>query len=53
MKPTSAFRVWIYNIWMDNREERLTFNETPATITQYWNTYKWWLKREYRHQPKQ
>jgi hypothetical protein len=52
MKPTSAFRVWIYNIWMDNREERLTFNETPVTIKEYWNNYKWWIKREYRHQSK-
>lgn len=44
------FRNWVRELWMDNCEEKLIFNETPATMKQYWNTYKWWLRREYRHQ---
>ena len=45
-----TFRNWVREIWMENCEERLTFHQSPATIKEYWNTYKWWLKREYRHQ---
>jgi hypothetical protein len=35
---------------MENREEHLTFNETPFTIKQYWNQHKYWLKRKYQQQ---
>jgi hypothetical protein len=53
IKPTTAFRLWVQRIWMDNCDERLTVGEDPVTIIQYWNTYKYWLKREYRHQQRQ
>jgi hypothetical protein len=53
MKPTTAFRLWVQRIWMDNCDERLTVGEDPVTINQYWNTYKYWLKREYQHQKAQ
>lgn len=46
---TSRFRLWVQQIWMANCEERLTVGQDPATIKQYWDNYKWWLKREYRH----
>jgi hypothetical protein len=50
IRDPSAFRLWIQRIWMENREERLTVGEDPVTIKQYWDNYKYWLKREYRHQ---
>jgi hypothetical protein len=50
IKPTTAFRLWVQRIWMDNCDERLTVGQDPVTINQYWNTYKYWLKREYQHQ---
>ena len=50
IKPITAFRLWVQRIWMDNCDERLTVGEDPVTINQYWNTYKYWLKREYQHQ---
>ena len=50
IKPITVFRLWIQRIWMENCEERLTVGEDPVTINQYWNTYKYWLKREYKHQ---
>lgn len=49
---SSAFRSWVHNIWLDNREERLTYGQDPATMNEYWNKYKYWLKREYKHQLK-
>ena len=50
MKGLSRFRLWVQELWMNNKEERLIWGEEPATIEQYWNTYKWWIRREYRHQ---
>jgi hypothetical protein len=47
---SSAFRRWVNELWMENREERLLYGEEPATINQYWERYKYWLKREYKHQ---
>jgi hypothetical protein len=50
-KPLSSpFRHWVNELWMENREERLLYGEEPATIAQYWERYKYWLKREYKHQ---
>ena len=48
-QTVSPFRVWVQNLWIDNCEERLVYQQDPVTIQQYWNTYKWWIKREYRH----
>lgn len=50
LTQTSSFRHWVHEIWMENREERLLYGEEPATIAQYWERYKYWLKREYKHQ---
>ena len=44
----SRFRLWVQDFYFQNREERLVYNDTSYTIQQYWDTYKWWLKREYR-----
>ncbi len=44
------FRRWVQEIWMQNTDERLTYGQDPVTIKIYWETYKWWLRREYRHQ---
>ena len=46
----SAFRLWVQNIWIQNCEERLTFNEPSYKIKEYWHTYKYWLKRKYKQQ---
>ena len=46
----SAFRMWVQDIWYRNCEEHLTYGEDTYTIKQYWERYKYWLKREYKHQ---
>ena len=48
-QTVSPFRMWVQNLWIDNCEERLVYKQDPITQKQYWNTYKWWIKREYRH----
>jgi hypothetical protein len=49
LQIVSPFRMWVQNLWIENCEERLVYKQDPVTIQQYWNTYKWWIKREYRH----
>jgi hypothetical protein len=46
----SKFRLWVQEIWMQNCEEHLSFNEKPYKIKEYWEQYKYWLKREYKYQ---
>jgi hypothetical protein len=53
IKDPTRFRLWVQRIWMENCDERLTVGQDPVTIKQYWNNYKYWLKREYRHQQRQ
>jgi hypothetical protein len=49
LQTVSPFRMWVQNLWIDNCEERLVYKQDPVTQQQYWDTYKWWIKREYRH----
>jgi len=44
-----TFRLWVQELWYQNSEERLTLGQDPATMKQYWDKYKYWLKREYKH----
>ena len=46
----SHFRRWLNEIWRQNCTEHEEFNQLPYTLEQYWNMYKWWLRREYRFQ---
>lgn len=52
LKSPSQFRIWVRNLWFENTEEHLTYNELPYTMKEYWTKYKWWLKREYQYQSK-
>lgn len=49
-KKSSEFRNWVRNLWIENIYEREEYRELPYTMEEYWARYKWWLKREYRHQ---
>jgi hypothetical protein len=44
----SPFRNWVQSIWIENKEEHLTYHENPYTIEEYWEQYKYWLKQQYR-----
>jgi len=50
INQVKSFRLWVDRLWMENREERLIYCQDPVTIKEYWNTYKYWLKREYKYQ---
>lgn len=49
----SNFRNWLRIIWLENCREHEDHNELPYTLQEYWQRYRWWLRREYRHQSKQ
>lgn len=47
MKP---FRNWLQELWFENTEERMEWHQQPQTLKEYFQQYKWWLRREYRYQ---
>lgn len=48
----SGFRSWVHNIWVQNCDEHSELGEKPYQAQEYFQTYKYWLKREYTHQLK-
>ena len=44
------FRQWVHELWLQNCDEYLLVQGLPYTQTEYFHKYKWWLRREYRHQ---
>ena len=45
-----TFRQWVHELWLQNSDEHQAYNQLPYTQQQYFQQYKYWLKREYRHQ---
>lgn len=46
----SNFRQWVMELWMRHKDERFYWNElTYLELQDYWNKYKWWIKREFRY----
>jgi len=46
-----TFRHWLQEMWLRHCDECYTWNTVPEkNLTSYFAKYKYWLKREYRHQ---
>lgn len=45
-----SFRQWVHEMWLENRDELFELRQTPYNQSEYFNKYKYWLKREYKHQ---
>ena len=44
-----TFRRWVQERWYCHLEELESYGErTKITPDVYFNTYKWWLKRQYK-----
>lgn len=52
MKKWTPFRKWVHDLWQENCEEHRIYGEDPLLQHEYWNKYKYWLKREYQHKLK-
>jgi hypothetical protein len=50
MTKQTEFRRWVHKLWLQNCDEHLEYHELPFSQSQYWNMYKFWLKREFKHQ---
>lgn len=48
----SQFREWVRNIWLDNCDEHDMFREPKLNMSEYFQKYKYWLKREFQYQQK-
>ena len=46
------FRDWLREMWYKHLDELESIGAPPPeyNLRQYFNRYKYWLKREYRHQ---
>ena len=53
MVKTMQFRAWVEQLWQANCEEREQFLESCFSRTEYFQRFKYWLKREYRRQQKE
>jgi len=53
MPKNSEFRRWVHELWLRNCDEHDEVRETRYTQEQYFQQYKFWLKREYKYQRSQ
>lgn len=51
MKP-SNFRIWLERKFFEYKDECSVNKEQDKTLREYFGKYKYWLKREFRHQQK-
>jgi hypothetical protein len=46
-----TFRHWLQEMWMQHKDELELFSQRrDYEVKDYFNRYKYWLRREYRHQ---
>ena len=51
MKPTDTpFKLWLMRIYMEHKDEASTYGLPVCDAATYFRMYKYWLKREYKHQ---
>jgi hypothetical protein len=51
MKMLSPFRHWCQEKWYEHQEEIAAYGQPVCyTAREYFLKYKFWLKREYKHQ---
>ena len=48
---SKSFRHWLQEMWMQHKDELSAHGQVlNYDLADYFNRYKYWLKREYRHQ---
>jgi hypothetical protein len=47
---TTAFRVWLQRIYMEHKDEAESYGFPTCDADTYFRMYRFWLKREYKHQ---
>ena len=49
-RSDTAFQIWLQRIYMDHKDEANVYGFPTCDAATYFRMYKYWLKREYRHQ---
>jgi len=49
-KDSTRFRLWLQRTYMEHKDEAVTYGFEPCDAATYFRMYKYWLRREYRHQ---
>jgi hypothetical protein len=49
-QSNSSFQIWLQRIYMDHKDEANTYGLPVCDAATYFRMYKWWLKREFKHQ---
>ncbi len=52
-RSDSPFQIWLQRIYMDHKDEANAYGFPTCDAATYFRMYKYWLKREYRHQQKE
>lgn len=54
-KKQSQFRNWLQQKWFEHLDELDAWQQVKPdyNLEKYFQTYKWWLKREFKFQNKQ
>ena len=47
---TTAFRVWLQRIYMEHKDEADSYGLSACDANTYFRMYRFWLKREFKHQ---
>ena len=54
MKPQDTpFKLWLVRIYMEHKDEASLYGFPTCDAASYFRMYKYWLKREYKHQQEQ
>jgi hypothetical protein len=49
-KLETPFRIWLQRIYMEHKDETHSYGLPSCDAATYFGMYKYWLKREYKHQ---
>jgi hypothetical protein len=52
-RQDTAFQIWLQRIYMDHKDEANAYGFLTCDAANYFRMYKYWLKREYKHQLEQ
>jgi len=46
----TPFKLWLMRTYMEHKDEATTYGFPVCDANTYFRMYKYWLRREYRHQ---
>ena len=50
MVKDTSFRRWLHELWLQNCDEHEAYGQPKYSQEEYFQMYKYWFKREFKHQ---